>query len=112
MHNVVFERQKEDITRYSEATSTGATRGLSANQKPILKQRIDHADLTGNCLILFIYWFFFVLLVSILNFWRSSKTLRVFFTAEVETLLILLLRYWFYIFFSFLGAFWLSKDIK
>ena len=36
---------------YSETTSTGANRGLSANQKLILKQRIEHADLTGNCLI-------------------------------------------------------------
>ena len=36
---------------YSETTSTGATRGLSANQKPILKQRNERADLTGNCLI-------------------------------------------------------------
>ena len=36
---------------YSETTSTGATLGLSANQKPILKQRNERADLTGNCLI-------------------------------------------------------------
>ena len=32
-------------------TSSGATRRLSANQKPILKQRNERADLTGNCLI-------------------------------------------------------------
>ena len=31
--------------------SSGATQGLSANQKPILKQRIEHADITEKCLI-------------------------------------------------------------
>ena len=36
---------------YSEATSAGATRGLSANQKPIFKQRHERADYTGNCVI-------------------------------------------------------------
>ena len=38
-------------TCYSETTSTGTIRGLSANQKPILKQRNERADLRGNCLI-------------------------------------------------------------
>ena len=38
-------------TSYSEMTSTGATQELSANEKPILKQRNERADLTGNCLI-------------------------------------------------------------
>ena len=42
-------RKIEITPNYSETTSTGATLGLSANQKPILKQRIEHADLTGNC---------------------------------------------------------------
>ena len=36
------------INVYSEKTSTGATRGLSANQKPILKQRNERVDLSGN----------------------------------------------------------------
>ena len=39
---------------YSEMSSTGATRGLSANQSPILKQRNEHADLMGNCRIFLI----------------------------------------------------------
>ena len=37
---------------YSETTSTGATQGLSANQKLILKQRNECADLMGNCIII------------------------------------------------------------
>ena len=39
---------------YSKTTLTGATQGLSANQKPILKQRNELADLTGNCHIIFL----------------------------------------------------------
>ena len=42
---------------YSETTSTEATQGLSANQKPILKQRNERADLTGNCHIFLIGYF-------------------------------------------------------
>ena len=39
------------VEYYSETTSTRATQGLSANQKQILKQRIEHVDHMGNCLI-------------------------------------------------------------
>ena len=41
-------------TAKTVVTTTRATQGLSANQKSILKQRIERADLKGNCLIFFL----------------------------------------------------------
>ena len=71
---------------YSVTTSTGATRRLSANQKPILKQRNERVDLKGN------YHIFLIGLTFDPKIWPSLKALRVFCTAEMQTLLILLLQ--------------------
>ena len=67
-------------------TSTGDTRGFSANQKPILKQRNECADLTGNCPIFFLVSFDPKFLAMFENFAHFLSV------AEMQNVLILLLQ--------------------
>ena len=70
---------------YSETTSTGATEDFQPIRNRSLNKEIN--VLTSRETVIFFDWS-----VSILNFWPSSKGLRIFFTAEMQTVLILLLQ--------------------